>query len=126
MASAWLIRRFIDPEARIRFITALKHTPAAGELRFDMFEAEYTHVGERCTFQTLLDRFGLADPALVAMGEVVRDIDCKDSRYGRPETAGVAAMIGAIAASESDDGARLERSAPIFEGLHTHFAARAS
>ena len=126
MASAWLIRRFIDAAARFRFVTSRQHQPAAGELRFDMFEAEYTHVGDRCTFQTLLDRFGLGDPALAAIGEVVRDIDCKDSKYGRPETPGIAAMIGAIAASGAGDEERLARSAPLFEGLLAHFGGRGS
>lgn len=124
MASAWLIRRFIDPEARFKFVPARGYEPLAGELRFDMFDAEYTHVGERCSFQTLLDRFGLTDPALAAIGEVVRDIDCKDAKYGRPETPGIAAMMGAIAGSGADDPDRLVRSAPVFEGLLAHFGGR--
>jgi hypothetical protein len=56
IASAWLIRRFIDEEARFKFVAARGYSPRTGELRFDMFEAEYTHVGEDCTFQTLQRR----------------------------------------------------------------------
>ena len=56
IASAWLIRRFIDPDARFRFVRAKGHVPQDGELRFDMFEAEFTHEGDRCTFEVLLDR----------------------------------------------------------------------
>lgn len=124
MASAWLIRRFIDPAARFRFVAPRGYRPEPGELRFDMLDAEYTHVGERCTFQVLLDRFGSPNPALAAIGEIVRDIDCKDSKYGRVETQGFAAMINAIADSVPDDEERLARSAPLFEGLLTHFSAR--
>ena len=124
MASAWLIRRFIDPAARFRFVAPRGYSPEPGELRFDMLDAEYTHVGERCTFQVLLDRFALADPALAAIGEIVRDIDCKDSKYGRVETQGFAAMINAVANMVPDDEERLARSAPLFEGLLTHFGAR--
>jgi len=124
MASAWLILRFIDPRARFKFVAAKGYHPEPGELRFDMFDAEYTHVGDRCTFQVLLERFQIADPALVAMGEVIRDIDCKDVKYGRPETAGIAALIEGIAESESDDAERIARAGPLFESLHTRFTSR--
>jgi hypothetical protein len=124
MASAWLIRRFIDPGARFKFVAASGCRAEAGELRFDMYEAEYTHEGELCTFQTLLRRFGLGDPGLAAIGEIVRDIDCKDTKYGRSETAGVSAMIGGIAAGTSDDEERLARSGPLFDGLLDHFGPR--
>jgi hypothetical protein len=118
IASAWLIRRFIDPDARFAFVTAARYRPGPDELRFDMFEAEFTHEGERCTFEVLLARFGLHDPALAALGEIVHDIDCKDEKYGRPETAGVAAVLQGIAATTSDDGARIERGATLFDGLY--------
>ena len=58
IASAWLIRRFIDPEARFKFVPGTGYVPAPGELRFDMFEGEFTHRGDRCTFEVLL-----AEPA---------------------------------------------------------------
>jgi hypothetical protein len=95
IASAWLIGRFIDPDARFKFVPARGYRPRKGELRFDMFEGEFTHEGDRCTFEMLLARFGLADPALVALGEVVHDIDVKDARFGREEAAGSARARGA-------------------------------
>lgn len=125
MASAWLIRRFIDAQARFKFVAPAGYRPRTGELRFDMYEAEYTHEGELCTFQVLLRRFGLSDPALAAIGEIIRDIDCKDVKYGRPETAGIAALIGGIAEAVPDDTERLARSATVFEGLLQHFGSRA-
>lgn len=96
--------------------------PSHGELRFDMFEAEYTHEGERCTFQTLVARFGLTDPALEAIGEIVHDIDCKDERVGRPETQGVARLVRGIADSAEQDSERIERGARLFDDLYAAFS----
>ena len=126
IASAWLIRRFIDPDARFKFVPARGYVPRRGELRFDMFDAEYTHEGERCTFETLLARFGLRDRALAAIGAIVHDIDCKDERFGRPETAGVASLIRGIARSYEEDAARLERGSAVFEDLYSALSARPS
>jgi hypothetical protein len=124
IASAWLIRRFIDPAARFRFVRPDGYRPAEGELRFDMFEAEYTHEGPRCTFETLLARFALDDPALAAIGEMVHDIDCKEPTFARAETVGVAAVIDGITATVSADEARIERGSALFDGLHAVLAAR--
>jgi hypothetical protein len=125
MASAWLIRRFIDPRAEFRFVPAKGYRPAAGELRFDMFEAEYTHVGEACTFETLLSRFALSDPALLAISEIVHDIDCKDAKFGREQTTGVATLIEGIVIGVPDDARRLERSTSLFEDLYAYFSRQA-
>jgi len=124
IASAWLIRRFIDAEARFKFVPARGYHPRSGELRFDMYEAEYTHVGEDCTFQTLVRRFGLRDKALAAIGEIVHDIDCKDDRYHRPETAGVASLIRGIAQAHDTDRARIERGAAVLDDLYENFRKR--
>lgn len=121
IASAWLIQRFIDPAARFKFVSARGYKPRAGELRFDMVDAEYTHVGEDCTFQTLVQRFALRDRALRAIGEVVHDIDCKDDRFHRPETAGIAGLIRGIAQAEDDDRKRVERGGALFEHLYEFF-----
>ena len=84
IASAWLIRRFIDPEARFKFVAGHDYAPEPGELRFDMFEAEFTHEGDLCTFEVLLRRFGLASPALRHLAEIVHDIDLKDAQVRAP------------------------------------------
>ena len=68
--------------------------PKPGELRFDMFEGEITHEGDRCSFEVLLGRAGLSDPALQALG----DIDLEDSKFGREEATGIASPIAGIAA----------------------------
>ena len=83
MASAWLIRRFIDSEAKFKFVPARGYEPEKGELRFDMFEADFTHEGDRCTFEVLLQRLLLSHQALRAIAEIVHDIDLKDGKFGR-------------------------------------------
>ena len=118
IASAWLIRRHIDKAARFRFVSQGRYKPRRGELRFDMYGGEYTHVGNRCTFETLLDRFGLDDPVLRAIGEVVHDIDLKDGRYGHPRTAELNASLARVASESSDDAERIERGSKLFDRLY--------
>jgi hypothetical protein len=122
MGSAWLIRRFIDPEARFRFVPDKGTSRSAGELRFDMFQGEFTHEGDRCTFEVLLDRFRLDDPALHAVGEIIHDIDCKDDKFGRAETPGIAAIVSGIVLAHPGDVERLEQGAVVFDGLYQRFA----
>jgi hypothetical protein len=120
MASAWLIRRFIDPEATFRFVRG--HEEAVpGELRFDMFEADFTHEGERCTFEVLLRRFAVKDKALARLGEIVHDIDLKDARFGHPETVGVDHLVAGIAMRHQDDDERLRDGGAVFEALYEYF-----
>ena len=121
IASAWLIRRFVDAEARFKFVAEQGYRPHPGEIRFDMFEAEFTHEGDRCTFETLLERLRPGDAALRAVSEVVHDIDLKDDKFARPETAGVDRLIAGIAAGTRSDDERLERGAILLEGLYRSF-----
>jgi len=124
IASAWLIRRFIDQEARFKFVPSSGCQPEPGELRFDMFEGEFTHRGDRCTFEVLIGHAGLSDPALSAIGEIVHDIDLKDDKYGRAETAGVKSLIAGIATPGADDEQRLARGAVLLDGLYDSFALK--
>lgn len=126
MASAWLIRRFIDAEARFKFVPAKGYKPQSGELRFDMFDAEFTHEGDRCTFEVLLRRFGLTDKALQAVAEIVHDIDLKDSKFARQETAGIDHLIAGIAMGHKDDTARLERASAVFDDLYEYLKRKRS
>ena len=121
MASAWLIRRFIDPAATFKFVPGKGYQPEHAELRFDMFEAEYTHEGDHCTFEVLADRFRLEDPALRPIAEIVHDIDLKDSKFAPPETAGIDRLVAGIAMAHKDDAARLERGAAVFDDLYEYF-----
>ncbi len=121
MASAWLIRRFIDPEARFKFVSEKQYAPKDGEVRFDMFNAEFTHEGDRCTFEVLVDRLRLDDPALRAIGEVVHDIDLKETKFDRPETSGIAVMVASIAMAHRDDEDRIARAAAVLEDLYVYY-----
>jgi hypothetical protein len=118
MASAWLIRRFIDPDARFKFVRDADYKAVKGEIRFDMFEAEFTHEGDRCTFETLLNRFELTDPSLKTLGEIVHDIDLKDARFARDDAPGIERVLAGVVAANKDDSARLERGYQLFDELH--------
>jgi hypothetical protein len=121
IASAWLIRRFIDPEARFKFVSGKGYRPHEGEVRFDMFEAEFTHEGDKCTFEVLLERTGLKDSALRAIAEIIHDIDLKDDKFGRTEVAGIRTLIDGIRVSTSDDARRIERGTEVFNDLYEFF-----
>ncbi|HKF72541.1 MAG TPA: chromate resistance protein ChrB domain-containing protein [Stellaceae bacterium] len=121
IACAWLIRRFIDADARFKFVNAKSYKREPGELRFDMFEAEFTHEGERCSFEVMLERFGLVDPALSAIAELVHDIDLKDEKYDRPETSGLAHLILGLCMGERDDETRIARGGQLFDYFYDYF-----
>ncbi len=118
IASAWLIKRFIDPEAKLKFVPPKGYTPREAEIRFDMFEAEHTHEGDRCTFEVLAQRFGVSDPAVTAIGEVVHDIDVRDGKFARLETPGVERLITGIALTTVDDPARIALGSKLFDALY--------
>jgi hypothetical protein len=124
IGSAWLIRRFIDPDAVFKFVAAKGYRPRKGELRFDMFDAEYTHEGDRCTFEVLLLHSGRDDPALTAIGEIVHDIDMKDGKFARVEAGGMAALIDGLARSGLSDMERVEQGGRLFDSLYALFSDR--
>ena len=124
IASAWLIRRFIDPEAAFKFVSGKRYQPEPDEIRFDMFEAEFTHEGDSCTFEVLLARTGLVDPALTAIAEIVHDIDLKDDKFGREETTGIAHLIAGIAMANKDDETRIQRGGAVFNDLYEYLRKR--
>ena len=125
MASAWFVRRFIDPGARFKFVPAKGYKALPGELRFDMFEAEFTHVGDRCTLEILIERTGLNDAAVGRLAEIVHDIDLKDSKFGRQETPGIEQLIAGIAMAHKDDEIRLARGSAVFDDLYEYFKRKA-
>jgi hypothetical protein len=126
IASAWLIRRFIDPKARFKFVAGKGYQPKAAELRFDMFEAEFTHEGDCCTFEVLMARFSLDDRALGVIAEIVHDIDLKDAKFERPETPGVDRLIAGIAMANKDDEPRLAAGGSVFDALYEYFRRKKS
>lgn len=126
IASAWLIRRFIDPGARFKFVPGRAYAPRPGEVRFDMFEGEYTHVGDHCTFEVLLEQAGLKDAALAAIGEIIHDIDLKDGKYSREETAGIRTLMAGIATAQREDEQRIARGSAVLDDLYEYFATSGS
>jgi hypothetical protein len=125
IACAWLIRRFIDPKAQFRFVDAKSHVPAPGELRFDMVDAEFTHEGDRCSFETLLLRAHLTeDVGLAALGEIIHELDIADGKFARPETAGVGAMLSGVCASTDEDLERIARASDALDQFYSFFSSR--
>jgi len=121
IASAWFVRRFVDPGARFKFVPAKGYKPLSGEARFDMFEAEFTHEGDRCTLEILIERTGIDDPALIRIAEIVHDIDLKDSKFARQETPGIEQVIAGIAMAHKDDETRLARGSAVLDDLYEYF-----
>jgi hypothetical protein len=126
IASAWLIRRFLDAEAKFKFVPGKGYVPEPGELRFDMFEAEFTHEGDNCTFEVLLARTGLDDPGLTAIAQIVHDIDLKDGKFAREETSGIAHLITGLTMTNKEDEKRLERGATVLDDLYEYFRKKRS
>ncbi|MGH9367381.1 MAG: chromate resistance protein ChrB domain-containing protein [Thermoanaerobaculia bacterium] len=123
IASAWLIRRFVDPKARFRFVDQ-GEPPREGELRFDIVGGDFTHEADRCTFETLLARAGLDDPALVPVAQIVHDIDLKDGKFARPEARGVEQLLAGLLATHPGDEERLDRGFALFDELYASFRGR--
>jgi hypothetical protein len=121
MASAWLIRRWVDPDAKFKWVADRNYRPEALEIRFDMYQAEFTHEGDQCTFEVLLGRLELKDAALSAIAEIIHDLDLKDQKFGRKETAGVQQLLSGIVSSQPSDDGRIERATNLFDDLYHSF-----
>lgn len=125
IACAWLIRRFIDVDAIFKFVDSRSYLPGPGELRFDMADAEFTHEADRCSFETLVLHAGLeADQALVAIAEIIHELDIADGKFSRPETAGLGAMISGVCASSDDDVERIAQASEALNQFYAFFSAR--
>ena len=124
IASAWFVRRFLDPKARFRFIDPGADEVRPNEIRFDMADGDFTHEEDRCTFETLVLRTGMKDPALAHVAEIVHDIDIKDGKFGHPEASGVQQILLGILMTNPDDGARLDRGFALLDDLYQSFRHR--
>ena len=122
MASAWLIRRFIDPEARFAFAPDRDSLPTGDPVPYDMFGVEFSHQGDGCTLETLCRLFGIEDAAVVRLAAIVHDLDLKDARFGAADAPTVASLIEGLQLTHSDDDALLERGISLFEALYCAFA----
>ena len=119
IATAWLVRRFIDPEATFRFDGCAVQ---ADEVGFDMPGAEFTHEGSQCTFEVVVRRFFTPiEPALQALSDIVHDIDVNEEKPLRPESVGLAALLHGLCLRVADDHQRLKQGMELFEGMYEHF-----
>jgi hypothetical protein len=112
MASAWLIRRFIDPRASFGF-----GSPAAGAITFDMPEGDFTHRGSLCTFEVLVVHFQVRHPVVRRLAQLVHSLDLKDDQFAVPEAAAVDRLITALRMQPAPDGPLLEQGIALFDAL---------
>ncbi len=117
-ASAWLIRRFIDSDAEFTFVTDPDDVPADAT-PFDMRGVEYGHHGADCTFETVLRRHNLLDPALWRIAAIVHEADLEDDRYDAPEAPGLDVVLRGLSMTQDDDTV-VSLTAPIFDGLYDY------
>src|SRR5262249_53602011 len=117
IASAWLIKRFCDPEAKFAFADAADAERKG--IPFDVLGADFGHHGEDCTFETLVKRFGIKDRRVRAIAEIVHEADLHDGKFTRNEATGADLAINALVEATADDDDLLERGMAIFEGLYT-------
>jgi hypothetical protein len=119
MASAWLIRKFIDPKAVFKFIKEDEIVnPEEGPVAFDMKNGEFTHRGDLCTFEVMIRVFGLKDRALKKMAQIVHEIDLKDEKHPAPEAQGIEELLNGIRKTGRNDLEILEKGMALFELLY--------
>jgi hypothetical protein len=114
--SAWLIRRFVDPDAR--FVFGKRPAAARKAIPFDMYDVEFSHQADRCTFEVLADRFGVADPAVARLGRAVHDLDLKENRYHVAEAVTLGRLIDGLRETFSKDDDLLAHGMALFEALY--------
>lgn len=122
-ACAWLIRRFIDPDADFSFVSDVEELPL-GTKGFDMRGVELTHRGDDCSFETILRRYELEDEGLRAIGRIVHEADLEDERFDAPEALGLDVVIRGMSMILSDDE-MLERTTSLYDGLYEYLSRAA-
>ncbi|MEW5908901.1 MAG: chromate resistance protein ChrB domain-containing protein [Thermodesulfobacteriota bacterium] len=121
IACGWLIRKFVDKAATFKFVPGPHYAPKPNEVRFDMYDCEYTHEGDRCTFEVMIQRLKIQDHALGPLAEVVHDIDLKDDKFGLSETDGFTALLTGLVASHQNDDQRMNEGLRLFDNLYAYY-----
>ncbi len=120
MASAWLIRKFIDPKASFKFMDERGLAKVGGKtVAYDVRGGEFTHIGDLCTFEVLMKSFGIRDRAVGKIAEIVHELDVKDEKYGTKEATGLEEILTGIRKAYKDDAAVLEQGMQAFEMLYS-------
>jgi hypothetical protein len=119
VGSAWLIRKFIDQEAKFAFADTPAAQPEA--IPYDMLDVEFSHHGEFCTFETLIDRFGIRDRAVHLLAELIHDADLEDGKFHRVEGFGVERIFKGWAKQGLSDQEILAHGFECFDGLYAEF-----
>ena len=120
LACAWLIRRYINPEAMIRY----SEKPAPGEVAFDMNGAEFGHTGNLCTFETMIRAFNLEAPGLSVMAGIIHEVDLRDERYLHIETPGIDAVLKGWLSLNLSDEELENHGLALFNGLFDALATQ--
>jgi len=115
-ACAWLIRRFVDPEASFVFVSDPDQVPKDAT-PFDMRGVELGHHGGECSFEAILRRYELDEPALRAIAEIIHEADLEDERFDAPEARGLDVLIRGLSMVRSDEQ-MLELTAALYDGLY--------
>lgn len=117
-ACAWLLRRFVDPDAEFVFVEDPADVPADAT-PFDMRGVDLSHHGGDCTFETILRRYSLEDPVLWELAQLVHEADIGDDRFDEPGASGLDAICRGLSLV-LDDETTLEVTRSIFDGLYEH------
>jgi hypothetical protein len=118
-ACAWLIRRFVDLAPEFFFFGDPAEAPEEAEL-FDVAGARLSHHGDTCSFETFLTEYGLEDPVLAEIAEIVHDADLMDEKYGRPESEGLDSIIRGMQLALPDDEALIHHTDALYDGLYAY------
>lgn len=116
ISTAWLIRRFIDPKAKFIFVP--ENTIKINGIPFDMYHGEFSHQGDNCTFETMLNRFNIQDKTLKNIAEIVHDIDLNDDKFVRNEAKGIDSIVQGLNENYKDDHVLLEKGVELFDALY--------
>ena len=115
-ACAWVLRRFVDPDATFVFVADPDDVPADAT-PFDMRGAELSHHGGDCTFETIMRHFGLDDPVLWDLARLVHEADLADERFDEPAAVGLDAVCRGLTLVANDDRL-IEINSVLFDGLY--------
>jgi hypothetical protein len=118
-ACAWLIRRFIDPDAEFVFVHDADEVPEDAK-PFDMRGIELSHHGGRCTFETLMERYGLTDPPPGGIARIVHEAELEDERFDAPEAPGLDVLLRGLSLVADSDEHMLAITEPLYDGLYAN------